>query len=323
MLNQKEVFNARDNMVDAIFIATYAPHVYLTKVLCQSIRFFCGSTIPIIIVPDGPCELSQLKRQLGVVSFDDRQLPARLRELNGYYTKLKILFNTEYKHFLYLDADTILLNDLRNLPFRSYDFFVSGGIEDIRDSETKKRISKLVFDVDMLKEFDADFPSPEILTFNSGHFFATAGIVDTEMLFHCLKYSERCSNNPIFKYYDQGILNYIFNKLDQEKKARVGYTNFALFPSYEPQDKFPELTPFAVLNGEFSARTIIHFTGPTRKNGFLFTSYKWLPRLFQDQYYSSMAFGTREFDFVSQYAKFEWQRLKRKLETLLPRKNAE
>jgi lipopolysaccharide biosynthesis glycosyltransferase len=301
-----------NDKLDAIFVATHAAHVYLAKILCQSIRHFCGYTLPIVIIPDGPCNLSQMKKRLGVLEFDNDCVAPDLRFLSGYYSKLKILFNAKYERFLYLDADTILLSDPYKVPFANYDFFVSGGVEDVQDNVTRKRVAKLIFDADQIKNFDSDFRLDNFVTFNSGQFFAKSGIVEKELVFRCLDYSSLRSSTPIFRYYDQGIFNYIFNKLQQQNIASLGYGNFALFPHHDPQDKFIDMTPHDILMKNFSSRIVAHFTGPSRKYGFIHTSYQWLPKLFQDMYYSELPFGTRHIDMAAQWFLFATQKILRR-----------
>lgn len=302
-------------MIDAIFIATHRPHRLLTKFLCQSIRHFCGS-LPIVILKDGTFELTQLKRHLNVQEFDDRQLPVRLRNLHGMHSKFKALFNAEYPRYLYLDADTILIGDPRKVPATDFDFYVEGSIEDVTEPKTRKRITKLIFDVDRVQEFDPDFDFSNFLTFNCGQYFASTGLVDPDLLFYCIKYSEHQNKTPIFKYGDQGIMNYIINKMRHSGAISVGSSKFVIFPSWEPEEWFPELTEQSIRERTYDQRVLIHFTGPTRKQDLQYTSYQWVPKIFRDEYYCSLPLGSKEIELASEHARYWGKRIGRKLNTL-------
>lgn len=258
----------------------------MAKILCQSIRYFCGD-VPIYLLKDGEINTHQIEQLGNIFHFDETSLPKSIRQLNGFYSKIKVFFGTNYDRFLFLDADTVLINNILQLPFLSCDFYVNLTIDNLNDQETRNRVSYLVFDVEKLKNFDPEFHDPIITTFNSGQFFAQTGLLPEDLVIRCVEVSSPKNNNgPIFKFGDQGILNYIFNKGKKLGWFRTGGSNFTIFPSWEPPGKFPSLSLETLRSGSFKERSLIHFTTPARKFRLRDHDYSFVLEEFYRQYYA-------------------------------------
>jgi len=108
----------------AVCICCHAGDYHLTKILCASIRHFCGQ-VPIFLIKDGDFSTSQVQQWGQIYEFNPAGVPEPLWRLRGWgIKKLYAFFQPNYERFLYLDADIVLLNDPFRLPFYSSDFYV-------------------------------------------------------------------------------------------------------------------------------------------------------------------------------------------------------
>ena len=267
-----------------IYLATYPGDYQYAKVASQSIRYFCGDDVPIILVKDGDFDTSQLESLPNISSLDSRGMPDITRCFLRHMNKLKLFYDQRYERFLYLDADIVLVGDILALPYRDIDFYVPVTYENLTDSQTRRNVSYLVLDLDQLALYDPDFPQDAMISFNTGAFFGIktpAILPDLERaVMYRLEHDER-----VFKRYDQGIINYAFNKAALRGDITLGGTHFTITPSWENETKFPALTRESMLNRTFTERVLIHYTTPSRRLLFRQFPFAFAPMIFYSQYY--------------------------------------
>jgi hypothetical protein len=275
-----------------IYLATYAGDYQYAKVACQSIRYFCGDAVPIVLVKDGDFDTSQLESLPNISSLDSRGMPDITRHFPHNMNKLKLFYDQRYPRFLYLDADIVLVSDILALPYRDVDFYVPATHEDLTDPQTRRNVSYVVFDLDQLRVFDPDFPQDSMISFNSGAFFGVktpAILPDLERaVMHRVEYNEL-----LFRRYDQGILNYVFNKAAQRGDITLGGRHFTITPPWETEAKFPALTRESMLARTFSERALIHYTTPSRRPLFRQFPFAFAPMTFYRQYYARFPASVR------------------------------
>lgn len=267
-----------------IYLATYAGDYQYAKVACESIRFFCGDAVPIVLIKDGDFDTSQLESLPNISSLDSRGMPDITQSFPRNMNKLKLFYDQRYPRFLYLDADIVLVSDMLALPYRDVDFYVPATHENLTDPQIRRNVSYVVFDLDQLRVFDPDFPQDSMISFNSGAFFGIktpAILPDLERaVLERLEHQER-----LFKRYDQGLINYVFNKAAQRGDLTLGGTHFTITPPWETEAKFPALTRESMLSRSFSQRVLIHYTTPSRRPLFRQFPFAFAPMTFYRQYY--------------------------------------
>jgi len=254
----------------AIYVCCHAGDYHLAKILCASIRHFCGQ-VPIFLIKDGDFSTSQVQQLGQIYEFNPAEVPEPLRRLRGWgIKKLYAFFQRDYERFLYLDADIVLLNDPFRLPFQDFDFFVDTcGFQGVDGPRAGIRFrgafpleaARYTFDSAKIQLFDPQFDLQEVLLFNSGQIFGRTGLLDVNSVIPCFEELEKGID---FFFWDQGILNYLLNKGHQEGRFTLGGECFRI-RGYDPPENWPALTPQAVLNGEFHDRTLIHWAGPSKR----------------------------------------------------------
>jgi hypothetical protein len=267
-----------------IYLATHPGDYQYAKVACQSIRFFCGDAVPIVLIKDGEFDTSQLESLPNISSLDAHGMPDITRRFPHNMNKLKLFYDQRYPRFLYLDADIVLVSDILALPYREVDFYVPATHENLTDPQTRRNVSYVVFDLDQLRVFDPDFPQDAMISFNTGAFFGIktpAILPDLERaVLQRLEHKEL-----LFKRYDQGLINYVFNKAALRGDVTLGGTHFTITPPWETEAKFPNLTRESMLSRAFTERPLIHYTTPSRQLFFRQFPFAFVPMIFYRQYY--------------------------------------
>lgn len=275
-----------------IYLATYAGDYQYAKVACESIRYFCGDAVPIILVKDGEFDTAQLESLPNISSLDSRGMPGITRRFPRNMNKLKLFYDSRYPRFLYLDADIVLVSDILALPFREVDFYVPATHENLTDPQTRINVSYVVMNLDQLALFDPDFPQDSMISFNTGAFFGIktpAIIPDLERaVLYWLEHQEL-----LFKRYDQGIINYVLNKAAWRGDVTLGGTHFTIMPPWETEAKFPALTRESMLNRSFTERALIHYTTPARRPLFRHFPFAFAPMTFYRRYYARFPASVR------------------------------
>jgi hypothetical protein len=254
----------------AVYICCHAGDYHLAKILCASIRYFCGQ-VPIFLIKDGNFSTSQVQELGQIYEFNPAEVPEPLWRLRGWgIKKLYAFFQRDYERFLYLDADIVLLNDPLRLPFQDFDFFVDTcGFQGVAGPRPGIRFrgafpleaAPYTFDPAKIQLFDPQFDLQEVLLFNSGQIFGRSSLLDMDEVRHCFEKLQK--GNALF-FWDQGVLNYLLNKGHQEGRFTLNGECFRI-PGYDPPENWPTLTPQGVLNGDFHDRSLIHWAGPSKR----------------------------------------------------------
>ncbi len=256
----------------AIFIGCYRGDFFLAKILCASIRYFCGD-VPIVLIKDGAFDTSQILVLGNIAEFDREWVPAPLRSLRGFgVTKLMTFFQTRHPRYLYLDADICLVNNVLQLPFQKTQFYVDttyltevGLQADAPPLNWTEAIGnpdwvrQYIFDPALISSFDPTFQFNELILFNTGQFFGTTGQIDLDLLLACLDFS--AGQTEAFALKDQGILNYLLNKGKQEKRFTLSGEDFKIGGGYETPADYLDLTLETLRAGTFDKRWLIHWAG--------------------------------------------------------------
>jgi hypothetical protein len=249
-----------------VYVATHAGDYHYAKALCQSIRHFCGP-VPIVVFKDGDFSLAQLQRLGNVTEFDPGTVPERVRGLNGTWSRIKCLFSSQYERFLYLDADTLLLNDALTLPFREYDFYVSPRPTHLDDPAGQRAIAPVYFDYRRIREYDPEFAVDErLILFNAGQFFGRTRLVDVdELLAHHAYIKATPRERSALPHADQSLLNYLLNKYHQQRRLTLGGSEFALMANLPEAVSLGRVGLDSVLEGRFDRRYVVHYIRPARR----------------------------------------------------------
>ena len=179
----------------AIYVCCYAGDYHLAKILCESIRYFCGQ-VPIFLIKDGDFSTSQ------VGSW----------EMSMNLTKRMFLSNWEcgvgaYKNFMHFFSGIIsgffismrILSSSRTLspsPFESLTFTLTLQVLKTSMVLSRESVPVEVFPLAAARytfgsngepgQFDPEFDLDNVLLFNSGQIFGQSGLLELDSVMHCV-----------------------------------------------------------------------------------------------------------------------------------------
>lgn len=230
---------------------------------CASIRHFLGD-VPIGLIIDGNFSAEPLKQAYGVkvINRDTVSSPILKERSFGWgLTKMVAFWESPWKHFLFLDADTnVWGNILRFADFQNYDVIIDKPRYDCEFSD--KEVSHFFFDIAGVEKYfpEFDWKKHRSHYFCTGTFFATRDIFSVEEYIELLDLNKRHS---IFKFGEMGMLNFMFCRAVDAGKIRLGQETMQLIvPDFEQaslKKRFPVHGNGPVLDDE---DVVIHWCGP-------------------------------------------------------------
>jgi hypothetical protein len=241
-----------------IIIATYHRDYSFAKACCASIRYFLGD-VPICLIVDGTFSVRGLERSYGVhVLYRSQVVNEILRERSfGWgYTKLVAFWESPWKNFLYLDADTVVWGDvLKFANFKDYDVIIDQPCYDYSDDG----ISKWFFDGKKIETYFPGFHWQNRPYFCTGTFFAQRDLFSVDEYVELLDL--QAAHPEAFFPGDQGLINLMFFRAADEGRIRLGHEDMQLivpdFPPVQLRKRFPlEKTGLVCKES-----TVIHWCG--------------------------------------------------------------
>jgi hypothetical protein len=282
-------------------VAVCEKDYHYAKLCCESIRYFYPD-VPIFLAKDGAFSTEQLEALPGVSPLDVRVPGGEAGEFTGLLTKLRLLFFEDSDRVFFLDADTVLIGPVLDVVGSS-DLFVNGYPENkfnvLQASEERKGwVAKSFFAPDAIRGYDPEFASHEVLFFISGHFSVRTGVIPHTWVRDARPHmAPSFHGGPLFKYGDQGFLNYAFNKAAQTGRATLGYAPFVIFPTDAEEREYPEVRTDNLAGKRITGRYLLHFTGPSRRFHYGRHRFGSVLRFFADRYYARFPRYVRWVDY--------------------------
>jgi len=267
-----------------IIVACCFQDYLFAKGCCASIRHFLGE-VPIALIVDGTFSVSSLEKAYGVQVINRNTISNEVlknRSFGWGKTKMIAFWESPWKHFLVLDADTnVWGNVLRYADFEQFDVIIDKASYGYSD----EKVSEFFFEVSGINQ---NFP-----TFNwqahrndyfcTGTFLATRGIFSLDEYIEILDFTEKYPK--IFKYGEMGFLNFMLFRAADAGRIRLGKAPMQLIvPDFEQEElkkRFPVKETGPILQDDEA--TVIHWCGPK-------------PRLSTNKAYAEpMSFARRQF----------------------------
>ncbi len=247
-----------------IIIACSNQDYSLAKGCCASIRHFIGD-VPICLIVDGSFSTQGLEKVYGVKVINKQNISCdilRERSFGFGLTKMIAFWESPWKHFLYLDADTIVwFNILKFANFQDYDVI----IDKPRYERPDEDICGFFFNIKGIEKYYPDFHWQE----HRHHYFCTGTFFGTRDIFKLEEYIEvldLISQDPnLFFPGEQGFLNFMLCRTADEGRIRLGQDSIQLlvpdFEQYSLRKRFPLHKSEPLYQNE---DVVIHWCGPNK-----------------------------------------------------------
>ena len=244
-----------------IIIACCDQDYIFAKGCCASIRYFLGD-VPICLIVDGTFSLLPLERTYGVKVINSQNIGSQVLKKRSFgfgLTKMIAFWESPWKNFLFIDADTIVWGDI--LKFANYKEF-DVITDKPRYKQTDRHINSYFFD---LKKIEQHFPNfrwqnYQNYYFNSGVFFAKRDIFSIDEYLDILELTYQ--DPKMFYPGEQGVLNFMICRAAEEGRIRLGQNHLQLMVPNQKQTSLKQRLLFEnnqpVINNE---DVVIHWCG--------------------------------------------------------------
>jgi hypothetical protein len=247
-----------------IIIACCDQDYIFAKACCASVRYFMGD-VPICLIVDGELNTSTLERIYGVKVINQKNVSSdvlRKRSFGFGLTKMVAFWESPWKNFLYLDADTIAWFDLlKYANFKDFDAI----IDQSSYLHSNEDICSYFFDISKIGKYfpDFDWEAHRHHYFCTGVFFASRGIFDLDDYAEILNLM---SHEPrLFLLGEQGMLNFMFCRAADNGRIRLGQESIQLIVPDSDRQKLQENFRFDHAEPCYSGKdVVIHWCGPNK-----------------------------------------------------------
>ena len=246
-----------------IIVACCYQDYLFAKGCCVSIRHFLGD-VPICLIVDGTFSVSSLEKAYGVRVINHNNVTnefLRKRSFGWGKTKMIAFWESPWKHFLILDADTnVWGNVLKYKDFADFDVI----IDKPRYEQSEDFVCEFFFEVKAVEEHFPDFNWRTYQNdyFCTGTFFGTRDIFSLDEYIDILNFTEKYPG--VFKYGEMGFLNFMLFRAADEGRIRLGKAPMQLIvPDFEQEElrkRFPVTETGPVVQNEEAV--VIHWCGP-------------------------------------------------------------
>jgi lipopolysaccharide biosynthesis glycosyltransferase len=277
--------------IDRILVACCKNDFYLTRICIASIRYW-NKSIPIDLLKDysaGNFDTQELEKVFSVGI-----MPLPFKSMNAY-SKLYPFVSPTDERVLVLDSDIILLGDI--IPYLEQ-FSGNMLVQAYRPKVPEEEMGKWFFKMDARNPIFKEYVYPGFL-FNSGQMVIDTGIFPLEEVKKVVQWSDHTQGlaQEVFLCQDQGIINFLFAKLLDQKK--ISYAAVSLFEWGWTYDQ--QRYSLSNVKNKQGHPLLLHWYG--EKKGLLFS----LPQnellyFFEQQYYKNLKLGI---------FKLMWERLTR------------
>lgn len=259
--------------------------LYLTRICVASIRYFYPE-VPVVLVKDfmnGNFSTKEIERIYNVKIYE-----LGIRKFGWAAAKTFFLLRAPTgKRYIILDSDIVFTDPFLervNSKLENADIVVSA---DYLEDPAEDWVKSIYFDIKKVKAYDPAYQYPGYF-FNTGQLFIKGGAISAEQIGDL--FSDRFpywKKQDVFPVVDQSAYNYLFPKLQQEKKLRLAEDSFMIW-SESSTAKIISLK--TIIDGNFNGG-LIHWAGAKRTPVLKKMSKSDILLFFQKEYYRKISFG--------------------------------
>ena len=196
----------------------------MVQATLASMRNYCPE-VPICLLVDGDVEVEDLRREYDLLVMRPRDLPhtgmAQLVSGN-YRIKLAAMWEGPFEFYVWVDSDALIWGDFTSQIDTSVDFQIFWSEISIPSDakEIPPWLTHFYFDLDKLKKRDSDFQWRGHPYFSAGVYASRRNFVTFNEWMAVEEWNEG-KTDWLFRFGDQGILNYLVHSLAQRKQRKV------------------------------------------------------------------------------------------------------
>lgn len=201
---------------------------FMVQATLASMRHFCPD-VPICLLADGCVEVDDLQRQYSLIVLRPRNFPhkAMSKLVSGNYRiKLAAMWEGPFEHYVWMDSDAIVWADFTSQIDRAVDFQIFWSEVSIPPDteEVPLWLPHFYFNLEKLLQHDPNFEWRGHPYFSAGVYACRRNFVSFE---EWMAVEEWNQGKPdwLFRFGDQGILNYLVHSLGQRGQRKVAMSD--------------------------------------------------------------------------------------------------
>jgi hypothetical protein len=239
---------------------------HLVTATLASIRHYCPD-VPVCLLVDGSFDVTPLEQdfQLIVLRTDDIEDSALRKLVSGNYRiKQLAMWRGPFDHYVWLDSDAILWGDIRPFlrPELDFQVFWSGISIPSTHEEVPEWLGHYYFNLEALFRHDPEFEWRGHPYFSAGTYACRKNVFGYEKWLE-LEEWQREEKGDLFRFGDQGILNYLVHSSKNRGRIRSDFTDLQHVRGMSGDD---ELKKDCAASGwrfpdDIARPRIVHFCG--------------------------------------------------------------
>lgn len=202
--------------------ACYIEDKFHVKATLASMKHYCPD-VPICLIVDGTFDVTDLVEQYGVTVLRIPDLPSKkMRNLiaGSYRVKLAAMWEGPFDFYVWMDSDAIVWGDIRPFIQKDVDFQIFWKeVTQPISSDSFDGFKHFYFDYDKLKQFDPSFQWQGEKYFCAGVYACRKNAISFDEWAEVESWG--VSEPDLFRFGDQGILNYLVNAKAQRHELRI------------------------------------------------------------------------------------------------------
>ncbi len=268
--------------ISKIAIACFKKDLYLLRPCIASIRYWYPN-VEIYLIKDyihGTFSTKEIEQ-----AFDVKIFPAQRKFFGWPWSKLAVILHEQKEKYLFLDSDVVFLGKVLDSLNEYTDDFIVTGME--ADDKFNATFNAHYIDMKRMESFDPHYRFPGY-GFNGGQIVMTSGLLKEEDCKSVIGFEPVITNKhpDIFKHGDQGALNYIFAKANQQGKIKTRYADFWIWPGLPAAN---EISLESIKQGK-GIPYVLHWAGIKPTDFRKYPRYDVL-RFYEDLYYKKVPLG--------------------------------
>lgn len=268
--------------IKKVVIVCFKKDVFLLRSCVASVKYW-HPEVDIFLLKDllqGDFDTMEIETYFGAKVFKT------IRDKWGWgWAKIAPIITAENERYLVLDSDTVMIGRvLDKLSEFSEDFIVTG-VEDA--DENSRLVNSHYIDVQKTKEIFPDYRYPGY-AFNTGQFICTGGKIRYEDFAEVVEFGQKVTSKypDVFKYADQGVINYVIAKKSLDRTVTVAYSDFWMWPALEAAQ---DIKMSDIVN-KTAKPVVLHWAGIKPVNITRFKRYDILS-FYNEEYYKKVPNG--------------------------------
>ena len=244
--------------------ACHAGDKFMVGATLASIRHYCAG-VPICLIVDGDVDVSDLQQEYDLIVLRIDELPSeKMRKLIGgsYRVKLAAMWEGPFEHYVWLDSDAIVWGDIRKNVRTDLDFqiFWPEVSIPVHAKEQPDWLVHFYFDLAEIKKRNPDFEWRGYPYFSAGAYACRRNVISYEEWSEAEQWG--IETPSIFKFGDQGILNYLVFAKSQRGEIKMDWADLQWSRNFGFDELIKTGSPFG---WDFPAQidhpAILHFCG--------------------------------------------------------------